>query len=377
MKSKFFLFALSAVALTACTSEDVVDDVASTKNAIRFENVVNKHSRAEGDLNTDNLTHFNVFGYYTTPENNKVAVPVFEDTDVRLDPTFGVWKNDGETRFWVKGGHYYFFAYSCGSVSQIDQTKYTDTKFSMDMKNDIAPSDRVLIIQNYVCDYTHQHDLIYASNIGGTAEDPWSGIVATENGNPDVAFQFKHILSKVNAEFTSKFPAGYEVAISNITLENIRNVGSYNPTDGGTWSPVTRLNKTSRNYVYLLKTEDKEILPITTTAGGDNAVTPYAYVIPYTYTTSAEDATETGVNLKFHILVSNKGQAIFEKDMIGNFNPNWKPGFKYTYNVEVSGESTHLQAIVFTTTTDEEGNVVSNWGDGTDNVEFNLQEIQN
>lgn len=373
MKSKFFLFALSAVALTACTSEDVVNDVATTKNAIGFENVVKKVSRAEDDLTTSNLTHFNVFGYYTTPQNPLVAIPVFEDVDVKLDKTEREWYYD-KTRYWIEGGHYYFFAYSCGSVSKIDQDLYKDIKFSMDMTNNKAVSDRVLIIHNYICDNSHQHDLIYASNTGATAEDPWHGIVAKGSLNPDVAFQFKHILAKANAKFTSKFPSGYKVTISDISLQNIRNQGTYNPINEGVWQDVIRKNDAT-NYVYLLNTDDKNVQSITTSSDDEGVETPYAFVIPYQYTTSASDTEETGITLKFKIVVTNKDEIIFEQKMTGKIHPNWQAGYRYTYNVELSGASSKLQAIVFTTAKDEDGNDIGviDWANGTDDPTVTIE----
>ncbi len=384
MKSKYFLFALSAFALTACSSEDVVNDVTTEQNAITFDNVVNKLSRAEGDLTKKNLNHFNVFGYYTTPNNPLVAVPVFEDVDVTLKTISNKWEYD-VPRYWVENGHYYFFAYSCGSVSKIDTETYKDISFSMDMKDGIEPSARVLIIQNYLCDYSHQHDLIYASNVGGTEDNPWNGIVASAKGNPDVAFEFKHLLSKVNAQFTSKFPAGYEVSISNVSLQNIRNQGSYNPTGDGAWQNVIRKYSEAANWVYLLNTEDKDVEPIVATVDKEgketSPTTPYAFVIPYLYSTSASDADDPNVYLSFHIQVTNKKEIIFEQDMLGQFHPNWAAGYQYTYNVEVSGGTTHLQPITFTTTvTDQDGNVkdaVMSWANGNDDPTVTIPEEKN
>lgn len=68
MKRSIFYFALSALALTACTSEDVKNDDVAKRSAIGFENVANKFSRVE-DLTNVSLSQFNVFGYYTTPDN--------------------------------------------------------------------------------------------------------------------------------------------------------------------------------------------------------------------------------------------------------------------------------------------------------------------
>lgn len=366
MKSKIFFFAASALALTACTSGDVVENGVENGRLIRFENVVNKVSRAS-DLTKGNLSHFNVFGYYTTPDNDEVAVQEFDDVPVTLDKTSGTWSYTGGDRYWIPNARYYFYAYSCGGADMEG-----NAEFSMDMKDGLTPSDRILIIKNYLCDNDHQHDLIYASSTGATEENPWEGILAKDGNNNAVAFQFHHILAKVNAQFISKFSSDYTVTISDVSLENIRNLGTYNPNNGGVWNPVTRKND-GRNFVYLLDTDQQGVMPISTTSASEDGVTtPYAYVIPWAYITSAEDAEEAGVSLKFHIVVSNKNQVVFEKDMVGKFHPNWGAGYQYTYTVQISGSAAGLNTIVFTTVTNGDGEIVE-WGNGIDDPKITIQ----
>lgn len=351
MNKRFFYLAASALVLSACTSESVTEDAVKNGSAIAFDNVVKKHSRADvTDLSGNSLKQFNVFGYYTTPHNEYKAIEVFNDVPVTRNAD-GKWSYTGEQRSWVPGGKYFFYAYSCGQISKLN-TNYGD--FTMDMTNDLENSDRVLKINGYVCDATHQHDLIYASNTGATESDPFAGIIGKDKANKPVQFQFSHLLSKVKAQFSSEFPEGYEIYISDVTIQNIRNVGSYNPNASSGWQNVVRDPEDSFPFVYLLNTDDPETTPIHTTVGGDAVSTNSAFVLPYTY-------NDNDVYIKFDLTVMNKGEEILNKELTGKFNPIWVAGYSYVYNIKINGSAAGLEVITFTTTTDESGNVVSEW----------------
>lgn len=385
MKRSYFYFAASALVLSACTSEAVLDDAILNQNVIGFENVVKKHSRQEGDvtdLTGNGLQSFQVFGYYTLPENPKHAHKIFDDRTVTRAQD-GKWFYSGEQHYWVKDARYYFYAYSCGDIVQLNSDFGT---FTLDADGELTPIDRVLKIHNYICDSSHQHDLIFASNTGATAEDEFEGILGKEKANDLVSFQFKHLLSKVNAKFTSNFPDDYEITISNVTLENIRNIGNYNPCAGtdpitqqsqGGWQNVERKDG-KRAMVYLLNTRDNSVNPISTSRGKDAAVTNSAFVIPYSYsgtkpTQEDPNIPNTFVYLKFQLTVTYNGEYIMTKELTGEFNPSWTAGYTYTYNIVVDGNAANLEVITFTTTTDENGNEVSGWAsDGTTpNIEVN------
>lgn len=357
MAKRLFYLAVGVLALTACTSEDVVEDVVASRNLIKFENVVNKPSRA-GDLTTINLSQFNVFGFYTMPGNAVVANEVFDDVTVTRQDD-GKWKYTGDDRYWVKDAKYYFYAYSCGSVTKLS-TDYG--KFSMNMESGLTAADRSLMINNYVCDNTHQHDLIYASNTGATETDKFAGIVGKDASNDPVGFQFKHLLSKVKARFTSKFSSEYKVVVRNVSIRNIRNVGTYNSASG--WTKVER-KEGEQPFVYLLNTSDASINPIEFKNEKDThgnqvyAETNTAYVLPYRY--SGDEEANTFVNIYFELDLYYGTDKVMTKILTGKFNPTWIEGYSYIYNVEVSGSTTGMEVITFTTATDRDGNIVTPW----------------
>lgn len=359
MKKHLFILAAGALALTACTSEDVVDDVASSRNQIQFENVVNKPTRA--DLTTENLRQFNVFGFYTMPDVPENAHAVFNNVAV-TSPGTGVWSySDAYKRFWVPGAKYYFYAYSCGNDSKLSRDFGT---FSLDMETPSIDADnRVLEINEYLCDYSHQHDLIFASN---------TGMVGKETGNQIVSFEFQHILSKIQAKFTSKFSPEYELVIKNVSVRGISNQGDFNFSTG--WENVKRKDANSSPIVYLLKTSTTD--GITQNAGSplkvknekvvneDGEVTDEqasvstleAYVIPKIYGDSETDK----VNLYFEVDLMYKGDYVIEgKPLTATFKPEWNKGCSYIYNVEISADALNMDAITFTTTE------IKGWGTPT------------
>ena len=352
MAKRLFFLAAGALALTACTSEDVVNDVASSRNQITFETVVNKPTRAT-DLDMSNLQSFKVYGFYTMPENPNKAHAVFDNVTVS-NAGSGLWSYSGNPRYWVSGATYYFYAYSCGSAEELS-SQYGTFKLDMDDAKDgtgMELSQRVLEIDNYICDSSHQHDLIFASNTGYTRD---------ENLNSAVGLSFKHVLSKLRANFTSKFPSEYDVVIKNVSIRNIRNEGDYKFSSG--WANVTR--NAASPLVYLLEPimvddVNTNTLTVTNKLDGDNQMsvnTNTAYAIPFAY-----QAQE--VNLYFEVdVMYGKDYVIKGQPLTATFQPDWKEGYSYVYNIEVSPENINMKQIQFTVTT------IKNWDLPTPNSE--------
>ncbi len=220
MKKILFSLGVCAMALTACTSEEVIEEGVQG-NAIGFQNAVSKESRA---LTNASLEKFYVYGYYLKDGFTATPVNVFSAVEVRKTGT--TWSYDN-TRYWVPDTKYYFYAYSCENAT---------AKVSASLN--LTGSDvnaRALRFSNYTCNDSHQHDLIYAE-----AE----GIDGKEAENEPVSFNFKHILTKINVEFTSGFAAGYDIEISDVRIVNIRDNGNYNPKAATPWGVPTRTSET-------------------------------------------------------------------------------------------------------------------------------------
>ncbi|MDE6408737.1 MAG: fimbrillin family protein [Muribaculaceae bacterium] len=342
MNKHLFYFALSALAFTACTSEETVD-VSLQSNVIGFENAVMKQSRADaqiGDLTTSNLDKFMVYGFYTKDGQQANPIQVFGGDAVTKQN--GAWTYSG-TRFWVPDATYSFFAYSCADVA-LDNNYGT---VGLDLN--ATGADRQLIITNYRSDTHHNHDLIYAQNkeikaIPKTNTNP--------NPNPNVSFKFSHILTKIDAIFTSEFSNDYDIVIKDVKIVNFRNVGTFSQTKGWGTTPERDLTL-DQNTGISMRLEFPSSGSNSSTYGVANSSqtisqkpkTSYRYVIPYKY-------NYTDVQLTFTIEVY-KGKnhtsenLVLSRNMEGHWAPQWEQGYYYTYNITLTGTVANLQPIVF------------------------------
>lgn len=346
MKKSLFIMAVCAAALTGCTSNEVIEE-GPHSNAIGFQQVVNKESRA---LDKTNLKFFSVYGYYTT-DNDNTPVNVFNGTDVtRADVATNNWDYSPK-RYWVPGATYRFYAYACegGEFATANGTAALGTG------NDIA--GRALRLRNVKIDGAHQHDLIYAKN-----DDGIKGAGEETNTNAPVAFQFKHILTRLNVVFSSGFPEGYTIEISDVELKNFNDYGNYNPANG--WAVDNdNASQDGSNEITLSLTEGATTAVASATEANVKKVTTgIAYVIPYQYS-DADDSDDEPVILSFNVDIKNaNGESIVKNALEGTWYPKWAEGYSYTYNVRIDGSAAALYPIVFETAVD-----VNDWAEGTTN----------
>lgn len=335
--------AVAAMTLTACTSEEIIDVSQTQANAIGFENVVNKSSRAvAGDLNNSTFDHFLVYGYYTK-SNSDTPIQIFNGVDVNKKIVDGktAWVYDG-TRYWVPGCTYYFYAYSCADIEL--SNGMGRPAFSLFDSDNHTVDGRALMILGYKCDQTHQHDLVYAEN---------ENIMATEKGNPDVSLSFSHALCKIKAVFTTDFPADYKVYISNVYISNFYNVGAFN-IGTGKWNAYERdLNNPATITLTIPDINYVENKP------GSKLETSQAFLIPKLYETKNNE----NAKLHFSITVVKDDEIIIDRHIVGTWSPNWEKSNIYTYNINITGSSTGIQPIVFSAKQDLSGS--SSWDDTT------------
>lgn len=323
MKKHLFPLAVGLLTLTACTSEEVVDISPTQGNAITFDNVVNKSTRAiEGqDLTATNFDNFLVYGYYTK-EGMTTPIQIFNGVPIKKSTVNGkqVWSYDG-VRYWVPSCTYYFYAYSCADVA-LSTGKGSP---AMTLTNETTEDGRALAIFSYLCDGTHQHDLVCAEN---------EGVLAKETKNPEVGLTFEHALCKIKASFTTDFPDGYQVKVSDVKISEFDNLADYN-VGTKTWSQF--MNNGSNPFINMNITGNN----IITNAAGSSVETSEVFVIPKIY-----NNTEF-VKLHFKIEVSKGKDLILERAITGTWSPNWERAHIYKYNVNISGSSAGIEAIVF------------------------------
>lgn len=335
MKKQLFSLAAGILTLTACTSEEVTDVSSTQGNAIGFENVVNKNTRVgvEGDLTSKTFDTFLVYGYYTkenvaTPIQIFNGVPVTKGKDSKGNE---IWTYDGQ-RYWVPKCTYYFYAYSCADIA-LSTGKGSPV---LTLTNETTVDGRALAIFQYLCDGTHQHDLV-------TAES--EGIIASDKGNPQVALKFTHALCKIKADFTTDFPAGYQVKISNVKISEFYNKADFN-VGTGAWSTYSAPQEGGQ-YTLLAVDENKNTC---TSAANSNVETAEIFMIPKQYTNTEN------VKIHFTIEVSKDGQVVLDRNITGTWSPKWDKGRIYKYNINITGSSAGIEPIVFAASQELNGN---------------------
>ena len=341
MKKSLLYLAAAFLTLTACTSEEVIDVNRNQSNAIRFENVVNKSSRAaDGDLSNANYDHFLVYGYYTEPDQT-TPVQIFNGDDVikkNINDKIS-WEYDG-VRYWKPGCTYHFYAYSCADVEL--SNIFGNLSFNISDVNNTSDDSHPLRILSYVCDRNHQHDLVFAGN---------ENIVADENSTPSVKLNFSHALSKIKAIFTTDFPTGFMVYVSNIYVTDFYNRADFN-VSSSTWSNYT--GEENNTQSVMLSVPDNSFVENKT---GSKITSSEAFVIPKFY-----DATGSeNVRLHFTINVMMDDEIIMERKIVGTWSPQWEKSKIYTYNIKITGTSAGILPIVFSDVQDLYG--AESWED--------------
>ena len=349
MKQILLFLACGMMVLPACTSQDVVDESITQGDMIGFENALNKSTRSEDIsqgvvLTKSNFDNFYVFGYYTKDGLDNTAVQIFNTEEVKL--VNGKWSYTNP-RYWNPGCTYFFYAYSCGDL-KLNNSYGT---FSMDMTA-TTTEKRALVINGYLCDYRHQHDLVYAENEGMVGkEKPKEG-----TANSPVTFTFRHLLSQISASFRSSFPEGYKIRISNVRMNNIMNTASYNPRATINWFEHKSTSLPNGSNPYIELGIDNRNNKNETEVGKAEVTSGIGFAIPYNYA----DIATGNVTLTFDMDVIRDGKIVLQRNLRGNFNPNWEAGKVYRYSIVIAGTDADLEAIAFETTTDP----ITGWEQG-------------
>ncbi len=345
MKKSIYFIASCAVALASCSQTDVIEEGIQS-NAIGFENIVSKPGRA--DLTKTSMNKFYVYAYYTKANMTANPVNVFDGEEISLSgDTWGY----ANTRYWVPDATYYFYAYSC------QNSAITSANGTLGMNlNGNTTDARALNISDYICNDSHQHDLVFASNTGIVGKDK-AEEGASEPNNKKVGFTFKHILTKVNAEFISQFAPDYDIVISDVKIVNMYDKGDYNSSKNE-WGGAERtvddktvtLAVSATNNIATADPDATKAKTVKTAAG---------YVLPHEY-------SESWVRLEFKIEVKQGNDVFLSRNMVGSWQPNWKVGYSYTYKINISGTAANLEPIVFES---KDNMNIDDWTNGNEDAE--------
>lgn len=254
---KLFTILACAAAMVACENDEIVRQDLGDK--IEFGSFVENSTRAaDPSYSANDITSFKVYGTVN-------GVSIFNGANVTKDDEYGkawaVTNDQGAEikQYWIPEANYKFVGIVDGEVNGVTKTTPvggmpTAVEYTADGATD-------LLCQTI--DYT----AISAAK------------VAAGDKNPIVAFNFTHLLSKVNFTVVnnSKDAAGYSFVVKNITF-NGATKATYNVVDAE-WEDATETDK-----IAIGNGTDKNIVVATGAASAELATE--VLFIPGTYTIS-------------------------------------------------------------------------------------------
>ena len=206
---KKIFFALFAVlAMVSCSNEEVIE--------------VNREQIAFGEIFVDNATRadyssgetVDAFKVYGTVQTSVATTPtqIFNGADVeRNDKANGVaWDCNGTAQYWLPSSTYNFAAIVDGEA--------------------VATSTLPATINHAVADGAANKDLLYAT---ATITTNANAVPNNVNTNGVVAFDFSHLLSKLQFNIVNATNQNYKV--TSISVSGVAQDGIYT-VDGGTWA---------------------------------------------------------------------------------------------------------------------------------------------
>ena len=324
MKSKYLAVALSAVALTACNNEDVLE--VNQGRGISFQVATEASTRATATT-TSTIDNFKVWGF----TDGKTLM-----NGIEVSKSGSEWTYDG-TIFWPATDVDFYSvspAENCGGTVNITKDKQEIINFTVNTNQ----GDQV--------------DLLYAVNKGETK--------ANHEASP-VSINFRHALSQIvfKAKNTND---NLKVIVKGVTIANIKKAGDFtypaqattvhnNSTTGsivattqGTWSNVSTLEDFSAGMDVDGVTLDGKV----ETAKDLSNATGALFMIPQALTpwnpstTGALNTSNTGVYFLLNCQIlsgTNKNIQVWPSDpkeqyaevAIPASKLNWEQGKKYIY----------------------------------------------
>ena len=305
MMKKFNSFAVLAAILTtgftACTETEEIAKV--NQKTLDFSVFANKTTRAAEDatsLKTDGKA-FGVWGY----SDNGAATTVFNNQEVTYSTANSAWEYS-PTKYWDKEASYEFYAYYPYSASNVT---IADGKISIaDFTVASSVSDHV--------------DLMIADKVARTA-----------GSMTNVEFNFNHILSNINLNFTRGSKIGSTLlTLKSIKLYGMDNKASFSQTaetaPAGTWTLSTTNVIENTNATELVSAD----IELTTTSA--SASFPNMLFIP-----QGTDDLKLDI---VYALGANEDQT-FNRTIDLSANPtSWAQNQKITYKFTIDAD-----AIVF------------------------------
>ena len=321
---KLLIAVLALAAVASCNKTEVVGVTES--NAIAFDNAfVDNATKSVNDPSFTNSNLFNDFAVYGFVEGAVLFDGTQVSKSITNDDLESAWKYEG-TQYWIAGAQYNFNAVAPMTVGGW-------TKTAAD-----AASTTLSFVNNGTT------DLLYAT----AAQE------GKVSGNTEVAFSFRHVLSKVKFSFENAYNAtNATIRVKDITITNPHMTADVVLTDGTVWRNQT---ETDLVLAFGMATDDEA------TDAKENVEVAYAF--GKTYESQNElflipsDNYEYNVTFNVELLVSDTVVKTYAHTVKAEFAP--APGNSYDIKAVINAENidpeNEQEPIEFTVST------LSGWG---------------
>lgn len=338
MKKLFTILAVAAT-LVSCAKEDVVREAA--REAIGFDNAFVENSTRSvvtpGYTNTEEgiFEDFSVYGFVE-------GATLFNGTEVSKgitnDKLSEDWKYE-ETQYWIAGANYAFYAVA----PHYESVNYWAVK---DQTNPASTGATITFTTT-----DGAQDLLYAP------------IVARQGGDNlgAVAFNFKHILSKVKFSFKNGYNASAAtICVRDIKITNAYKTGEATLAAAATWTASA--DEDNQTNISFGNATDDESTPAKESVD-------VAYACNNTYESYSERLLIPGnktwkISFVVDLLVS--GEVIKTYSHTATADIELKPGASYDIVAEITSENidpnNEQEPIEFTV------NPIGNWTEGAVNM---------
>lgn len=320
---KLFIAIVALAAAAACSN---VETVSLNQEAIAFDNAfINNSVRSVETPGYSQANIFNDFAVYGFVEGAslfngvKVAKSGVTNNELTSD-----WKYEG-TQYWIAGANYDFYA--------------------------VAPFNGGWAVKENTTPAATGATLTFTTT-DGTQDLLYTNIVEKEgavSGNTAVAFNFKHILSKVKFSFKNGYNASAAtIKVKDIKITNAYKTGEVALANAASWSNQDVEENFTLNFGMATDAEE-------TVDAQENVEVAYAY--GKTYESQNERLLIPGNkewNISFVVELLVSGQKIATYSHTAKATIDFQPGNSYDINAEITAaniDPNHAQEpIEFTAT---------------------------
>ena len=329
-------FAIGAMTLASCSNDEVLSSVEKS-GTIGFNAMTNKPGRT-GEVNTNNLERFRVFGWSTDNNASTNFATLFNDVTVTGSGQNWTYS---PLQYWAPSKDYYFVALSSNNSTPV--WEYV-APASLPESTTVNNFKGLGTVTTGIGDVNADRDLVYAVATRATDADITD---ATK-----VPFTFNHMLSRIGVTFKNAFKSSlYSIVISNVAISGLSAEAS------------VELGVDPKELAWQV-VEGAEPIGITATVPNNNNLaqnestkTDYKFIIP----------SEQTIAIQFDVEVK-VGESIYSKRTLNGTiaAKTYKPGMSYMFTAEISQDNIvdgGAKPIEFTVTsvtgwgTDEEGSV--------------------